>query len=98
MTDEQVVPRNVSLYPNDWAVVNQVAKDTGQRSYSGALRYIITDWTRRVKRQPVPIVEATPEQAAQILEALGIEDVGSFAAEVAKLQRTPAPQPETAAG
>jgi len=51
MTDEQVVPRNVSLYPNDWAVVNQVAKDTGQRSYSGALRFIITDWQRRIERE-----------------------------------------------
>ena len=44
------------------------------------------------------LIEATPEQARQILEFLGIEDVGTFAAEVAKLQREPERQAETAAG
>jgi hypothetical protein len=51
MQNVQVVPRNVSLYPDDWAVVRQVAKDTGQRSMSGGLRFIIADWTRRVSRE-----------------------------------------------
>ena len=44
------------------------------------------------------LIEATPEQAAQILEALGIEDVGSFATEVAKLKRETQISPEGAAG
>ena len=80
-------------------VVKSVSKQNGNTGDSAALRYIIEDYQRRAECRPVvPIVEATPEQAAQILKALGIEDVGTFAAEVAKLQRTPAPQPETAAG
>jgi len=78
--------------------IQDVSKQNGDSGHSAALRYIIEDWQRRVKRQPVPIVEATPEQAAQILKALGIEDVGTFAAEVAKLQREPERQAETAAG
>ena len=41
----QVKARNVSLYLEDWAMVDKVAKDTpGSRSVSAALRYIIREW------------------------------------------------------
>lgn len=43
-TQERVEGRNVSMYPSDWAVVQQVAKDGGHDSMSGGLRYIIRRW------------------------------------------------------
>jgi hypothetical protein len=51
MEQAKIVPKTVSLYPDDWAVVQQVAKDTGQRSMSGGLRFIIADWARRAGRE-----------------------------------------------
>jgi len=43
MNEQRVMARNVSMYPEDWAVVWQVAKDTGQ-SASGGLRLIIREY------------------------------------------------------
>ena len=65
MQNVQVVPRNVSLYPEDWAIVKQVAKDTGQRSMSGGLRFIIADWTRRVSNERATNDNGQSEEQAQ---------------------------------
>lgn len=46
MEKDRVVAKNVSLYPEHWAVVTQVAKDTGQRSASGGLRAIIAEYVK----------------------------------------------------
>jgi len=46
MKTDMVIPRNISLYAEDWAAIHQVAKDTGQRSYSGGLRALIAEWKR----------------------------------------------------
>lgn len=42
----QVQPRNVSMYPQDWAVVRQMAKDMGLASISAGLRQIVQEWKR----------------------------------------------------
>ena len=64
MEETQVVPRNVSLYPEDWAIVRQVAKDTGQRSISGGLRAIIAEYVRmKAQRTDVSVsTEVSNEQ------------------------------------
>jgi hypothetical protein len=54
---DAVVARNVSLYPEQHAVLIQVAKDTGLGNVSAALRYIITDW---VKLKRAAVEAATP--------------------------------------
>jgi len=56
--DNKVVAGNVSLYPDDWAVIKQVAKETGQRSKSGGLRALIADYVR-LKAREVGIVSGT---------------------------------------
>lgn len=49
MTDngEGYVTQNLSLYPQDRAVLHQVAKDLGLNSISAAARYIIRDWLKQ---------------------------------------------------
>jgi hypothetical protein len=44
MTDERIEPHNVSLYPSDWRIIEQVARETGIRSMSAALRLILKEW------------------------------------------------------
>jgi hypothetical protein len=41
----KAVPRNISLYPQDWTIVRDVARPAGM-SMSQALRSIIRDWAR----------------------------------------------------
>jgi hypothetical protein len=43
---EKVEPRNVSMYPLDWATVEAYAKDMGYPSTSAALRRIVDEWKR----------------------------------------------------
>jgi len=80
MKEQRVEGRNVSMYPQQWAVVHQVAKDTGLASTSAGLRFIIHDW-QRVKlelmrqRHRVRIVDALLEghiTEAEAAEALGM--------------------------
>jgi len=47
---ERVQAKNVSMYPQDWAVVRQVAKDSGHESDSGALRAIVREWVQLKER------------------------------------------------
>ena len=59
MDDEHVVAANVSLYPRDWDVVDQVKERYGQGTRSAALRLIIRDWVNvrdplHVTYQPAP--------------------------------------------
>lgn len=49
-TSAKVTPRSVSMFSEQWAVLRQVAKDTGLGSVSAAARYVITDW-QRLKKQ-----------------------------------------------
>lgn len=49
--EERAEARSVTLYPQDWAVIQQVAKDTGQRSYSGGLRAIIAKYIHLAARE-----------------------------------------------
>lgn len=41
----RVEAQTVSMYPQDWAVVRQVAKDLGQ-SVSGGLRIIVREYVQ----------------------------------------------------
>ena len=45
-TQPRIVPRNVSLYPQDWAIVQQAAQDSGQRTISAGLRAIIAEYVQ----------------------------------------------------
>jgi hypothetical protein len=40
----RVSSRNVSMYPEQWAFVEQVARESGGLSVSAALRLIVTEW------------------------------------------------------
>jgi hypothetical protein len=44
--DEQATGQNVSLYDSERAMIYQVGKDYGLRSFSAALRFILNDWAR----------------------------------------------------
>lgn len=46
MTDseDRVEPRNVTMYPRHWAMVDSFAKDMGYPSSSSALRRILDEW------------------------------------------------------
>lgn len=45
MSQEKAIPKNISLYPQDWAIVKDVAQTAGM-SISQAIRSIIRDWQR----------------------------------------------------
>lgn len=45
-----IVAKHISMYPQDWAVVHQLAKDAGL-SRSAGLRYIVRDWLRLKERE-----------------------------------------------
>lgn len=42
---------NLSLYPEDVALLHQVGRDFGLNSLSGAARFIIRDWVRMKSNQ-----------------------------------------------
>lgn len=44
MEEEKVEAHTLSLYPSDWDSLNKVARETGARSISGALRIILQEW------------------------------------------------------
>ena len=44
--DNRVEPRNVTMYPVQWATVDSFAKDTGYPSTSAALRRIVDEWVQ----------------------------------------------------
>jgi len=46
VTEQVVVTQNLSIYPEDRAVLHQVAKDYGLASLSAAARFIIRDWVK----------------------------------------------------
>lgn len=45
MTDKVEV-KSISMYPQHWAILWQLAKDLGLGSISAAARYVIADWQR----------------------------------------------------
>ena len=45
MTGEQAVNQNVSFYPTDLAILEEVQKRNGQ-TLSGAVRFILREWAR----------------------------------------------------
>ena len=50
--DKQLVePRNISMYPEHWAVLHQICKEISLASVSAANRYVITDWQRLKQRE-----------------------------------------------
>jgi hypothetical protein len=42
---EKVVPKNISLYPEDWEIVEQETGPMGMKTSQG-VRYIIREWLR----------------------------------------------------
>ena len=59
MARERVVPKNVTLYETDLAILRQAGKDNGLASLSAALRWIIHDWTK-MKLRETSITAETP--------------------------------------
>ena len=43
---ELAVGKNVSLYPSEWMMLDQIAKDYGLGSRSAAVRYILHNWAK----------------------------------------------------
>lgn len=68
MTNQNAIPGNVSLYPDDWAVVKKVAhtKDNlFDGNVSQALRYIIRDWAK-TQRQRAGLRTPLPQPADDV--------------------------------
>jgi hypothetical protein len=40
----RAIPRNISMYPDQWALVEAVAQDAGKLSLSAAVRLILSEW------------------------------------------------------
>ena len=62
---EQVIPRNISMYPEDWAIVDEVRKQYGYQGRSGAVRFIIRDWARLRRRTEEDVLRAERQEARQ---------------------------------
>jgi len=60
--DERAIPKNITLYPSELAVVKQVGKDNAFRSDSAAIRWIINQFVRLTRENggaaPAPVQEA----------------------------------------
>lgn len=48
-TDERVEPKNITLYPSDWQIVQEVSTQFGL-GLSAALRMIVRDWHSKAER------------------------------------------------
>ena len=60
----RVEPRNIAMYPGDWAIVTRVSQRLGLDNTSATMRYIIRDWHRstpEVSRPSVPTLTASVE-------------------------------------
>ena len=55
-----VITRNISIYPDQEAVIVQFARESGLESVSAALRFIINDW---VNLKRAEIATAAPVEA-----------------------------------
>ena len=66
---EQAVGRNISLYPTELAMLQQIAKDHGLGSISAAVRFVLHDWAKMKMAQTPTLaphrveVEGEPAQA-----------------------------------
>jgi len=49
--EDKVEGRNVSMYPDDWRVVERVARESNVKTLSGALRIIIQQWLHMRRAQ-----------------------------------------------
>ena len=54
MERDLAVPGNVTLYPEDWKIIDEVAERTRLRSRSGAMRFIIAEYQRLKESTPTP--------------------------------------------
>ncbi len=43
---EQAMPKTISLYPNEWEMVDKIAQEIGVHSRSGAIRMVIREWLK----------------------------------------------------
>lgn len=62
---EEIIRKNVSIYPEQETVVRDVARQFGL-SFSSALRYIINDWARlRRRAEEEDVLRAERQEARQ---------------------------------
>lgn len=60
MTEQRVVARNITMYPEDWQVVDDAGKKIGL-STSTALRVIVRQWAQNFQtaiQRPAPVTES----------------------------------------
>lgn len=55
--EDKSLPRNVSMYAEQWAVVDEINDALGFRNVSIALRYIVTEYSRMKARQPYTVAD-----------------------------------------
>jgi len=53
-TDDKIIPKTVTMYQEHWDVVDEVDAHFGFRNLSAAIRYIVTDYRRRMAGQSEP--------------------------------------------
>jgi len=53
--EDRSLPRNVSMYAEQWAVVDEINDRLGFRNVSIALRFIITEYARMKARPPYTV-------------------------------------------
>ena len=46
-TEGKAKTKAITLFPQDIAAFNQIAKDFGLESFSAAVRFVLRDWMRR---------------------------------------------------
>lgn len=56
-----VIKKAVSMYPEEWGIVERVDQQYGLANTSAALRHIVNDWERRQSQECRPQQASKPE-------------------------------------
>jgi hypothetical protein len=72
MTGGQAVNQNVSFYPTDLAILEEVQKRNGQ-TLSGAVRFILREWARTAGLQATLDQSAPSAPAPRSIKSLGCD-------------------------
>ena len=55
--DNKAIPKTVTMYPDQWAVVDEVDEINDFRNLSSALRHIVNEYRRMKARPPYSVAD-----------------------------------------
>ena len=58
---QKSVPKNVSMYPRDWAIVDALAQEYGFRKVSQALQLVVRQYAQLRDAQGLPLLLKSSE-------------------------------------